>query len=374
MREFKIRIFQPIVPHYRVALFEGIAKRYPAKVEIWAGNKAYGGKNSYQVAGAVCDFSHEFKKIGPFVWQLGLSLRGLRRGDVVVVCGDIHQLSTIFIAIRARMKRIRVVWWGHHKTAGAKRWRVAMRIQIMKWVADTVLFYTKEGVQWYASLGNDISHVYATENAIELDPMRNATTKWNEERLRQFAEEKGVVGKKLFLFCSRLLPKVKLELAIRALTGLERDCLLVVIGDGIMREKYERLACELGVSSKIRWEGILLDQDQLAPWFLLSKAFVYPGAIGLSIFHSFSYGLPVITHGNKNNQMPEFAAMIEGKTGLLFKEGDWKCLQRAMGVILADDKNRTRMSTFCKEYVFANFTMEKMVENFCRAIQDGERQ
>ena len=49
---------------------------------------------------------------------------------------------------------------------------------------------------------------------------------------------------------------------------------------------------------------------------------VSPGNTGLNAVHALSYGTPVGTHNNFNNQMPE-AAIIEDKmTGFFFNEDD----------------------------------------------------
>ena len=36
MGDSRIRIFQPIVPEYRVALFDGLDRRYGGRIDIWA--------------------------------------------------------------------------------------------------------------------------------------------------------------------------------------------------------------------------------------------------------------------------------------------------------------------------------------------------
>ncbi len=47
---------------------------------------------------------------------------------------------------------------------------------------------------------------------------------------------------------------------------------------------------------------------------------ISPGNVGLTAMHSLVYGTPVITHNNFANQMPEFEAIIPGKTGDFFIE------------------------------------------------------
>ena len=49
---------------------------------------------------------------------------------------------------------------------------------------------------------------------------------------------------------------------------------------------------------------------------------VSPGKVGLIALHSLAYGTPVISHGDPENQMPEFEAIIQGKTGDFYKRDD----------------------------------------------------
>ena len=62
----------------------------------------------------------------------------------------------------------------------------------------------------------------------------------------------------------------------------------------------QSIAEELDVEQYVRWLGSIYDEAQLAPWFLTADAFVYPGAIGLSVLHAMGYGLPVVTQFRSN--------------------------------------------------------------------------
>ena len=46
------------------------------------------------------------------------------------------------------------------------------------------------------------------------------------------------------------------------------------------------------------------------------------GNIGLTAIHSLSFGTPVASHDNFENQMPEVEAIIDGENGFLFEENN----------------------------------------------------
>lgn len=367
--DFKIRIFQPIVPEYRVALFEGLGECYCDRIEVWA-DKGSGQDKSYPLRRMRYDYNHPFKKLGSFVWQKGLSLKGLHKGDVIVVCGDARQLSSLWIALKAKCCGIAVVWWGHHRTATSSDIAVRIRLAVAKRLSDVFLAYTRTGIVFLATSGFERDRVFATGNTIDQTPIKAAIAAWTPEKLARFQDEQGIKGKKVLVCCSVLRPKVRLDLAIRALASDRLfDVTLVVIGDGCEKESYQGLAAELGLADRIKWIGATRDQMVIAPWFLSAKVFVYPGSIGLSILHSFSYGLPVVTHRNANHQMPEFEVMEDGRTGGCFEEGNVEDMERKLYWLLSDESARLRMSRYCKALAFEKYSMGNMVANYCDAIE-----
>lgn len=365
MSNIKIRIFQPIVPEYRVALFEGLGERYGENIEILAAEKI--GKDvSCPLTKMRYDYAHPFKKIGPFVWQKGLSLKGLSKGDVIVVCGDIHQLSSLWIAWRAKCRGIKVVWWGHHTTATSTERGVKIRLAIARRLSDVMLAYTRTGIAYLEAHGFKKGKVFATENTIDQEPIKKAIAAWNGvDRFK---------GKKGLLCCSVLREKVKLDQVIRVLADARlKDVVLAVIGEGPMKAEYERIAAECGVTDRVIWLGATRDQMVMAPWFLSAKAFVYPGSVGLSILHSMSYGLPVIVHGNAEHQMPEFEVMEDGRTGFCFEENSTDDLLAKIVAFISDEDKRLEMSHYCQDLAFKRYSMKQMILNFSDSLEAATR-
>lgn len=364
-KNFKIRIFQPVVQEYRVALHEGLADRYGDRIEIWASPRR-GVDVSIPLKKMRYDYSHKFFKFGPFIWQTGFSLKGLSKGDVIVVCGDLHQLSSLWIAFKARCKGIKVVWWGHHKTATSSSRNVRIRLAIAKWLSDVMLVYTRTGIDYLLNMGFKNGRVFATGNTIDQKPICDAIESYDGQD-----PFKGKIG---FLCCSVLREKVKLDLAIRALSDNRlSNVVLAVIGEGPAKQGYMNLASELGVADRVIWIGATRDQQVMAPWFLNAKGFVYPGSVGLSILHAMSYGLPVIVHNNPEHQMPEYEIMEDGNTGLCFKEDSVDSLVEKMVVMKEDSNLRNRMSKIAKDYALSKYSMEAMVNNFSEALDVAMR-
>lgn len=364
--DFKIRIFQPVVQEYRVALHEGLANRYGDRIEIWASPKR-GVDVSIPLKKMRYDYSHKFFKFGPFIWQTGFSLKGLSKGDVIVVCGDIHQLSSLRIAVKARLKGVKVVWWGHHKSASPKELNIKIRLWIAKCLADIMLCYTDAGIKYLVERGFDNSRVFATGNTIDLCAVEAAVKKWKGGR--KFG------SRKTLLFCGVLREKVKVNVLLNSLKLLKNkgvDIHCVLIGSGEMEVEWKMLSQKLDLDDVVTWVGELRGQDNLAPWFLSSDLFVYPGSIGLSIIHAFSYGLPVVLNDNVNNHGPEYEAFRPGINGWMFKEGDADDMARQIEKALFSP-NLKKYGDSGRNYVFENYSMTRMVERMSEAIEAGAK-
>ena len=370
----RIRIFQPIVPEYRVALFEGVGKRYGANVEIWA-SEGFGQDKSYALKAMRYDYGHPFKNFGPIRWQKGLSLKGLNKGDVIVICGDVHQLSSLWIAALAKLRGIGVVWWGHHVSVGSKELGIRIRLFLTHLLSDVVLCYTKQGVEWFKARGWK-SPVFATGNTIDMETVKAAIAAWSPEKLAVFQRERGLENQEAIVFCSVLRWKTRLDQLLKAMasdTLKKRGTKLIVIGDGEGRATWEQQAKDLGISDRITWVGALREQMKIAPWFLSAKAYVYPGSIGLSIIHAFSYGLPVVCHDNAAHHGPEFEAMMNGVTGYVFKENDADDLARQIVRLLENESERRTMSTRVQELAYSKYGIESMVNNYCEALEAAKK-
>ena len=372
MRNFKLRIIHPTILEYRKALIEAVGLRYAGRVDLMAAASCGPQDKSVPLEHMPHDYSHSLTKIGPLVFQKGLNLKGLSRGDVVQICGDVHNISIIWLALCARFRGIKVVWGGHHKTATSKPLGVWIRLQIAKLLSDVYLCYTEAGKKWLKAHGFAKRPVFATGNTIDQVPIKAAMSKWDTQSIEAWKKEHGLSGKNLLLCCSVLRSKIRLDMAIRALASkplAERNTVLAVIGDGPAKEDCERLAKELGVAERVIWVGATRDQEIMAPWFLAARLFVYPGSIGLSILHAFSYGLPVVTHRNVDHQMPEFEAMEDGKTGIVFNEGDVNDMVGKIAALLDAPSKLLEMSGYAKRLAYERYSMDNMVENYCEAIE-----
>ena len=370
-KDFRVRIIQTSVPEYRVGLFEGLGARYAGRIDIMASPEGRAGVPSVPLKNMPYEYSHVLLRLRNFYWQKGLSLRGLKARDVLVICGEIKGLSNIVLAIWAKIRGLRLIWWGHHWSTTSTRLSCFLRLQFAKMVADSYLCYTLSGVDFLRRHGFNGKRLFATGNTIDEAPVTRAIEHWRGDALSAFHDEQGIADKNLILICGVIREKMRLNELVIALKDdrlVKRNVCLAVIGDGPARVEAQKLAKTLGVSGRIKWVGATRDQGVMAPWFLSAKAFAYPGAIGLSIIHALSYGLPVVVNNSAKDNGPEYEIMEDGKTGYVFKRGDVSDLVDKIAKLCDDSARRVEMSEYSREKVLKHYTIGAMVENFARAI------
>lgn len=374
--KFKIRIVQPNVGPYRVALYEGLGRIYGDRIEVLATDGAGTPNVSQPLQGVRYDYSHPIKKFGKIGWQRDLSLDGMTKGDVLIISGEPQNITNVLLAIAAKIRGISVIWWGHHRSATSREFRVRIRLLLAKMLSDIFLCYTKSGRDYLITRGFDVDRVFATWNTIDLEPIKRAREYWTQDRLSDFRARQNVENRPILLLCSALRPKTRLDLLIQALGDsrlAQKDPMLVVIGVGPKEQECRALAKELKVDDNIMWLGPERDQMKLAPWFLSASMYVYPGAVGLGIIHSLAYGLPVVVHENANHQMPEFEVMENGKTGVTFKENDVSDMAEKILKLLDEPEECKRMGDYSIAKVFSQYSMDQMIKNYSAAIEAAHR-
>ncbi len=375
-----VQVIQPIVPHYRVPFFEGVAKRNELRVRLCVSHTISGMPPSLPVRGMNVDTRHYCHEMlgGRVLWQRDLTLEpSLGHGDVLVIDGNPRFLSNIPLLIEARRRGVAIVWWSHGWSATSAALRARIRLRMMR-LADVVLLYTDAERDDLIARGFDPARVFALNNAVDETRIADAARAWTPGKLSLFQAEQGLDGRKALLFCGRLreTPCTELHVALRALVPLvarSPSYLLVAIGDGPSAAQLRKLADELGVANHVKWLGAIYDEEQLAPWFLSARCFVYPGPIGLSLIQAFGYGLPVVTHDNRREHNPEIAALVEGVTGMTFPRADAGALARCVDTLCTDEASRSRMAHAARRIVEEKYSMKSMVLRFTQTVVAASR-
>lgn len=370
----RVVICQPLVPAYRVPLFERLGSLPGVQLTIYAG----GDEGSLRAAMSATN-AYEFRPAPVRLLPLGLRLQlatpGVvrQRPDLLIAQWDIRYLNTFPLVVAARMRRVPVILWGHGYSRRPLRLTDAARNACGR-LADGVLLYTKTVAAKLVAEGElRRERVFVAQNALDQTPIQHARRQWmaNPEALRDFQRAHGLDPGRTLIFVSRLEPSNRVELLLEAVARLNdrfERLRLVVVGDGSARANLERRSKQLGIHANVVFLGALYDEERLAPWMLSSAAFCYPTNIGLSLLHAFGYGLPVVTSDNRALQNPEIEALRTEHNGLEYREGDIDDLVRQCNRLLAEPGLRARLGQSALETVLREYSLDHMLDGFKQVI------
>jgi len=324
--KINVQIIQPVVAKYRLPLFEALINDKRFNVTVMAGLTEPGGVKSANIKNEKIILNYPIKTVfKKLMWQSGVYLlKEMKQGDVLIILGNIKFLSNYPLIWKAKRKKVSVVWWGHGWSSTTTKISFFIRKQIIKLCADTLLLYTYKEKELFIRNGFDKRKIFYMNNTIDTKEINNIKESLNYKIIDNIKKTYNLANKKILLFVGRLrtTPSTDLEIALKSMLYLN-NCVFVIIGDGEEKEKLEKFAEEIKVKDKILFLGAIYDENNLAPWFMMSDCFVYPGSIGLSLLHAFSYRLPVVTHNQIHKHGPEIAALENNINGILFNRYDY---------------------------------------------------
>ena len=261
--------------------------------------------------------------LGNVLLQFGvLRLLFRHRFDCVILLGNAAWPTIWSTAVVARLVGKRVLFWTHGWISRERGIRGLLRNTLYR-LGHGMLLYGHTAKRIGIDNGFSEDRLYVAYNALDYanqSKIRDAVSDDEKQSVRYLFQNSELP---IVICSSRLTPQRRLGLLFDAAvklrqTGQEINILLV--GSGPERENLESHAKDSGLN--VHFYGACYDEQKLAAMTMASTATVAPGKIGLTAIQSLTYGTPVITHGNSDNQMPEFEAVVPGDNGDLFVDGD----------------------------------------------------
>lgn len=298
-----------------------------------------------------------------FLWQRGLvGLSMTTCSDAVVLLGNMYHLSTWVAAIVLRIRRKRVLMWGHGfiRNQGPVEPLRALFYRL----AHAHLLYGNRARTLMLKRGFHPSTLYVVYNSLDVERHQHM-----ESKLRAAPSEPRQHAINL-VFVGRLTRHKRLDILIEA-TALAvargMDISLRIIGAG-PEELTLRGHCErLGLCDRIQWLGAQYQEDQVAKVLATSDLCVIPGRVGLTIIHAMSYGVPVIANDSVEDQNPEIEAIIPGETGRFFRTNDARSLADEIEDWYQHSRcARDRVRTTCRSVVAERYDPDRqgsVIEN-----------
>jgi colanic acid/amylovoran biosynthesis glycosyltransferase len=178
------------------------------------------------------------------------------------------------------------------------------------------------------------------------------------------------------LSVARLVEKKGIEFGIRAFAVLSRarpDVNYLVIGDGELRSRLERLAVTLGVGGRVQFAGLephgsVVRALQEADVFLAPSVTAASGdeeGISVAVMEAMAAGLPVVA--TRHSGTPEL--LLDGETGFLAEERDVPGLAAALCYLLENPEQRTAMGLKGRARILAEYNAESQNDRLAAILQ-----
>ena len=373
----RVAIQQPSLPRFRVPVYRELASRLELRLRVYHGRGALSPPSVEAAAFEACHIPIHLLStpLGLVIWHRAQWLvADPRVADVAIMMWNTRCLSLLPALLRARLRGVPVVLWGHGFSKTEARWRRWLRNRITA-LASAVLFYNHSAAGRFVDEGHDPRRVFVALNSLDQAPIQAARRAWlaQPQRLEALRSRLGLTRGRTVLFVSRLLSENRIDLLLEAAAKLlprMPQLKVLIVGEGEPEgTQLRRLCAELGIERHVHFVGAIYREDDLAPYFLCSDVFCYPSHMGLSILHAFGYGLPVVCGNEPQTHGPEFEALRPGENGELFPPGDVQGLSEVLGALLEDEPRCHRMAEAALDTAQRRFTLERMVDGFEAAIR-----
>ncbi len=191
-------------------------------------------------------------------------------------------------------------------------------------------------------------------------------------REEQISRELGIPGNAFVLvYAAEFSKRKSQEVLIRAMRLLPENVVLVLAGDGKLKNECTELARSLGVSGKLRFPGHV---KHMGPLYAISDAAVTSSrseGLPFNVMEAMYMGLPVIASAVKGH-----VDLIQDKdTGLLYPYGDPKAFAESVKTLMSSDNLRLDLTSRAKNAV-SRYSLDKVLPQVIRyydSVTDSNR-
>lgn len=378
--KIKVAIIQPVIPSYRIALFDYLAQFMDLDITCF-----YSKGNRYDAKNFGQDLVVKNEEVPalyfPFrappayqqiVWRV---IKG--NFDVVVCSQSINNIATLTLWFLRKMFGYKFVWWGigfdpyRQKDPYTKpetlMGKSAVMIKDYLWKrSDSLLVYSEEGKRYSLERNIPEDKISVLKNTIHVEQLQNDAKNVTPVALMAIRKELQLDDSSfVYLFVGRLHKRKEVPFLIKAYSTIAselKDTKLIIVGDGEDYPLTQRLITEFGLQKQVLLVGAVYDKNRLAELFLTCDVVTLPGQVGLTVIHSFAYGKPVITK-KSISYSPELEYLRDGCNGIIVQDNEVDTYAKAMKKIYLDSKLREALSA--EALATANkTTMQSMANNF----------
>lgn len=367
---------QSTIPHYRIPFYNALEQARPAAwcfevvfdpVELSAPKFFLEPLDAQQFHFPTMPVRSYSARIAQKTISYQTFWRTSARYDLIIVEQALNNLTYPLCQLH-QLHRTKFAFWGHGKDRSIARPSAAKLISeklklFLTRFSDGFFAYTPGVKHYLVSQGISPAKIFTVNNTIDILDQRRVYAKWLPQREEQ-RELFNLQGKKVLLFVGRFTKNKRVDFLLQAfckLRAIDRDFHLLLVGSEGDRflQKYQDL-------SNITYFGPVVDLDKLAPIYVASDVFAFPGSVGLGPLQALCYDLPILTIDSPIH-MPEIEYLSKENSILLGSNAS----PAAYATEIKDLFDHTERLNDLRSTVWPSIrylTIEQMAQNFITGI------
>lgn len=293
---------------------------------------------------------------GRFYWRTGILFLPLKNFTDFLITGDIP-LSYIPFLILCRILNKRVYAWGHgfNFLRGKSKYLIILFMKML----NGFFVYGEKGKARMLELGLDGLKMHIIYNSLSEGVLSNDDLK-SDIYVEHFRNNNPIL-----IFVGRITKSKKIDKILIAIDELRKEnifCNLILIGEGEILDYLKDISKNLNLDDEVWFYGSCYNESILKYLLYSADLCVSPGNVGLTAIHCMQYGVPVITHDNFENQGPEYEAIIEDETGLLYKYNDFGDMKEKIKKWLLSGKDRETIRQNCYRVINTHYNSNYQIK------------
>lgn len=278
--------------------------------------------------------------------------------DATIVIGNINMRGSWRAIAQARRNGLATAYWAH---GWLKRepWLKARLRNFYYGRADRVLTYGARAVGIARSTGFPAENIRVIWNSLDWDAQSALFERYAAIPRDRLRREIGMPADvPVIATISRVTDLCQYDWLVEAVAllrqrrGIPAEIWMIGDGPALSALEAKAKACDVPLHAR----GALYDEEQIARNIMAADMVASPGKVGLTAMHALAYGTPVVTHSDLDRQMPEIEAIVEGRSGALFRFGDIADLAVAIERVLGDDLDVSARRANCRSALDGRFT------------------
>lgn len=327
-RNKKVLLVYPFFPLYRLGVIFQLSKSIKFDLILASDFTTLDGIKGFGLTHFQrfnwCKLKNYWMLNNKLLWQSGL-LNFVRFNELatVIFLANPYHISTWWYSIIYRLLGKRVIFWTHGIIKNERGIKLFLRKLFLR-LPNEIMIYSHFSKNKLVELGFSYNRIHVIYNSVynefleEFDNFDSASI----DRNMNFSEYRNLV------FIGRLTEHKKINLLLEAFNFLDPNCYrLHIVGDGPQMEIIRNFVAENQLQDHIVFYGSIYNENSIKDILSICDLCVSPGEVGLTAIHCMQYGVPVISHGDKEFQMPEFEIIVPKITGDFFVRDDVKSLK-----------------------------------------------